>query len=121
MVKLGELNSRMKDFFDIWTLSQSRPFNGAALSKAISQTFIHRNTRLDPEAVCFSTTFANLPAKQAQWKAFIRRSNLAAQDLEHFVDICSAVMAFLKPMMNTQAATLVWPPGGPWTAQERPT
>jgi hypothetical protein len=31
MVKLGILNSRMKDFFDIWTLSHEFSFNGPTL------------------------------------------------------------------------------------------
>lgn len=39
MVKLGELNSRMKDFFDIWALAQSGPFAGAVLSATIRQIF----------------------------------------------------------------------------------
>ena len=33
MVKLGELNSRMKDFFDIWLLSRSFDFDGPRLSR----------------------------------------------------------------------------------------
>ena len=39
MVKLGILNSRMKDFFDIWTLSREFSFDGSTLSKAVKTTF----------------------------------------------------------------------------------
>ena len=39
MVKLGILNSRMKDFFDIWLLSRHFEFNGQTLSNAIRETF----------------------------------------------------------------------------------
>ena len=35
MVKLGELNSRMKDFFDIWSLAASGSFDGEVLAEAI--------------------------------------------------------------------------------------
>ncbi len=35
MVKLGILNSRMKDFYDIWLLSRQFDFDGAQLTKAI--------------------------------------------------------------------------------------
>lgn len=38
MVKLGILNSRMKDFFDIWLLSRQFEFNGLTLSDAIQKT-----------------------------------------------------------------------------------
>ncbi len=44
MVKLGELNSRMKDFYDIWLLSRQFQFNGLDLQKAISGTFPQRGT-----------------------------------------------------------------------------
>ena len=39
MVKLGALNSRMKDFVDIWLLSRSFDFDGPSLSDAIEKTF----------------------------------------------------------------------------------
>lgn len=32
-VYLGEINSRMKDFFDIWTLASSTTFDGLALAE----------------------------------------------------------------------------------------
>ncbi len=44
MVKLGELNSRMKDFFDIWLLSRSFNFEAAKLCEAIARTFERRWT-----------------------------------------------------------------------------
>ena len=37
MVKLGELNSRMKDFFDIWVLSRTGPFRSAELPWPLSR------------------------------------------------------------------------------------
>ena len=39
MVTLGIRNSRMKDFYDVWTLSGSFAFNGRVLSEAIGATF----------------------------------------------------------------------------------
>lgn len=44
MVKLGLANSRMKDFYDIWTLSQEFDFDGSVLSAAILATFNRRRT-----------------------------------------------------------------------------
>lgn len=37
MVKLGLVNSRMKDFYDIWLLSQQFDFDGSVLSNAIAR------------------------------------------------------------------------------------
>jgi predicted nucleotidyltransferase component of viral defense system len=39
MVKLGILNSRMKDFFDIWFMSRQFNFDGTTLTDAITKTF----------------------------------------------------------------------------------
>lgn len=36
---LGIANSRMKDFFDLWVLSEEFAFDGATLSEAIRATF----------------------------------------------------------------------------------
>jgi len=35
MVSLGQLNSRMKDFFDLWLLARSQDFDGRIVAEAI--------------------------------------------------------------------------------------
>jgi hypothetical protein len=44
MVDLGESNTRMKDYFDVATLAGIRDFDGAAMGRAIQETFERRNT-----------------------------------------------------------------------------
>lgn len=39
MVQLKEMNSRMKDFYDLWFLSRTRSFNYPTLKEAIARTF----------------------------------------------------------------------------------
>ena len=97
MVKLGELNSRMKDFFDIWMLSQSRSFVGVELRAAITSTFKNRGTTLDAGAVCFSQEFATLPSKQSQWMAFLRRSGLTSEAPAQFQKPAWQSWHFLRP------------------------
>ena len=46
MVSLGRLNSRMKDFFDVWLLASISDFSGADLSQAILAAFRKRGTEL---------------------------------------------------------------------------
>ncbi|HTV54812.1 MAG TPA: nucleotidyl transferase AbiEii/AbiGii toxin family protein, partial [Terriglobia bacterium] len=46
VVKLGTLNSRMKDYFDIWTLSRQFAFDGEMLGNAITKTFSNRGTEM---------------------------------------------------------------------------
>jgi len=49
LVKLGMLNSRMKDFFDLWCLSQDFSFDGKTLAAAIKVTFETRDTAVQGE------------------------------------------------------------------------
>ncbi len=44
MVKMGALNSRMKDFYDIWLIANRFDFEAARLGEAIRRTFSHRGT-----------------------------------------------------------------------------
>ena len=73
MVKLGILNSRMKDFYDIWLLSRVFDFEGNNLATAIQLTFDQRGTHLTDEIVVFQATF--IAEKQTQWTAFCQRLN----------------------------------------------
>lgn len=116
MVSLGELNSRMKDFFDIATLAASFAFDGASLAAAIRATFDRRNTEVRADPVCFSDRFANDAAKSAQWKAFVRRSLLADAPTE-FPEVVRHVREFLLPVATRMESKLAfeqhWPRGGP--------
>ncbi len=114
MIKLGELNSRMKDFFDIWSLATSQAFDSDILSEAIAQTFRRRGTVMDAGAVYFTDTFGNSDAKQLQWRAFLRRTQLTESAPALFVDVWKETTAFLRPMISPSDDTLHWPAGGPW-------
>ncbi len=117
MVYLGEINSRMKDFYDIWLLATCFDFDGSILAQAIRETFRWRQTVLPPSPVAFSDTFARDREKQAQWEAFIRRFRLqvAPATLYETVQI---IAAFLWPVIQAlsegQRFDRRWPPGGPW-------
>ena len=72
MVALGMLNSRMKDFFDLWAISQTFPFDGPVLGDALRATFTRRGTLLPAGTpIALTQAFADDAAKQAQWRAFI--------------------------------------------------
>lgn len=118
MVHLGLLNSRMKDFFDIFFLAQTFPFEAADLGSAIRATFARRGTQLDAER--FAALMAELSAdssKQVQWQAFLNKGKLVAPS--SFADVVGAVLNFaLLPLrassvVITQIAS--WSPGGSWT------
>jgi len=114
---LADLNSRMKDFFDIWILSQKYPFGGQSLQEAIIATCRRRKTSISSKAEIFSREFAIRFNKQIQWSAFLRKSPMGEVP-EEFSIIMKGVQDFLLPVtMETENENLFeseWPPGGPW-------
>jgi predicted nucleotidyltransferase component of viral defense system len=95
MIYLSEANSRMKDFYDIYTLCKSFDFEGRVLYEAISKTFQIRGTPLTKSPTVFSNSFAELSNKQTQWKAFQKRIHVAI-DID-FSDIINTIKEFLLP------------------------
>ena len=75
MVKLGILNSRMKDFFDLALLARQFDFDGAILVRAVRAMFKRRKTPL-PIAVPVGLTeeFATDRMKASQWRAFLSKT-----------------------------------------------
>lgn len=57
MIKLGKLNSRMKDFYDIWMLASQFDFNGEQLRNAIAWTFEKREVEIPENIMAFSPEF----------------------------------------------------------------
>lgn len=119
MVKLGMANSRMKDFYDVWTLSKQFEFEGPILSRAIQATFERRGTAL-PSSVPLALTseFYDLPAKQIQWTAFLRKSGLKSTESLH--GVATYLKSFLAPPVEALQRRAVfgniWHNGGPWSS-----
>ena len=114
---LADLNSRMKDFYDLWIISQRNPFQGSQLRDAIWTTCLRRNTPVSANAEIFSPEFAAALDRQTQWGSFIRKGDLPEVP-GHFITIMEDIRHFLLPL--TQAIekgnpfNLEWRPGGPW-------
>jgi len=95
-IKLGAINSRMKDFYDIWLLSRQFDFDGILLAEAISQTLCRRGTAPPPLIDAFTDAFISV--KQTQWEAFRRR--LGDDRIpDSFEEIVFQADAFLSPVL----------------------
>ena len=57
IVKNGFLNSRYKDFYDIYVLSEKYPFNYEKLQNAVTETFTNRKTLMTMDTAAFSDEF----------------------------------------------------------------
>jgi hypothetical protein len=115
-VSLGMLNSRMKDFFDLWVIAKSFPFDGVVLANAVASTFARRGTALPTDLpVALTPTFSGDALKQNQWRAFLQRTTLAIAP-EPLPELVAFIATFAKPLLGEQAGSAgwQWQPGGPW-------
>jgi predicted nucleotidyltransferase component of viral defense system len=95
MVALGRANSRMKDFYDIWILSQSFSFDDDRLARAMAATFARRGTAIPTELPdALTPTFAADEQKRKQWQAFVEN---VAVDPGPLVQVLASLSEFLMP------------------------
>ena len=117
MVKLGSINSRMNDFFDLWFLSITFGFSGETLAAAVAATFEARGTAIPSEVAAFNADFTDSSEKQTQWTSFRKKSRLDAAP-ESFGEVMRQTVGFLAPVVHALADNgsfhLSWRPPGPW-------
>jgi len=100
MIRHGNLNSRMKDYYDIWLISETFEFEGKPLQKAIETTFRNRDTELPMERpVSLSIEFAS--ANNTRWTTFLTRMNLATSESDDFANIMQQIWRFLEHPLQT--------------------
>ncbi len=118
MVNRGMTNSRMKDFYDIWTLAKQFEFSGDVLQKAIRSTFERRETAIPSGIpIAFTREFHSDPSRQTQWRAFLKKGRLEASKVE-LGEIVPLISDFLMPLLTAISGDKifdrVWVAGGPW-------
>lgn len=116
IVFLGSVNSRMKDFYDLWVLAEQFEFDGQTLQQAIVNTFQRRNTVLPNEIpVGLSASFA--AENQVNWQGFLQRIHLEGVP-ESLIVISQVLNSILIPPLHASAYGVLfkgkWKPGGPW-------
>jgi len=118
MVKLGTLNSRMKDFYDIWLMPRQFDFKGEKLAQALCRTFEHRKTALPANPPFFAPEIYDKASdRQTLWSAFLRKAEIKHAPTE-LHDVAKAIEDFLeKPIafITGKNETIgVWTAPGPW-------
>jgi len=118
MVFLGSINSRMKDFYDVWLLTYEATIDGTILQQAIETTFKNRATPLPASIpIQFSQSFAE--EKQHQWRTFINREKIETDNIGSFTDVVQLLNKFLLPVLNATHNEVefdkVWNPTEGWS------
>ena len=99
MVVLGTVNSRIKDYVDIFHLSQSFKFERLRIAEAILATFKNRQTEIPTDTPpALSASFFHQPMRLRQWEEFKR--NLAFFDPGALPDVVKTVNDFVMPAAN---------------------
>ena len=116
LTSLGMLNSRMKDFFDLWVLAKHSDFDGSVLSRAVAATFERRRTAIPMGVpIGLSDEFINDAQKEKQWQAFLRKNAIALIPL---AAVIADLRNFLLPVLGSVAArdsyAMTWRAGNGW-------
>jgi len=97
LTSLGMLNSRMKDYFDLWVLARYSEFDRQILIRAVAATFDRRQTRIpDGVPIGLSDEFATDPLKEKQWNAFLRKNSIPPKPLS---EVVTDLRDFLMPVL----------------------
>jgi len=117
MARFGMLNSRMKDFFDIWLLSRQYDFDGKTLEMAVDKTFTNRGTEASPELIALMGDFSKDKAKSTQWRAFRRKNRLDLVPID-LAEVVTSIVKFVGPVLSAieggGSLSSTWAPPGPW-------
>ncbi len=109
--------SRLKDFYDLRSISRRLAFQGPTLARAIRETFRRRQTEI-PKATPtgLSEEFASETSKRSQWRGFLRRHGLS-EDVT-MDEVVEHVRVFVMPpaeaLVEGHPFEKIWPAGGSW-------
>ena len=104
MVQLGTGNSRMKDFYDVWALSETFVFDGPELQEAVARCFDRRGTPWSaerPEAL--TPAFYSNPQLQDYWTTYGHQAGYCISRPAH-----SRKLAAVSSPFWDQFATASW-------------
>jgi predicted nucleotidyltransferase component of viral defense system len=118
IVDRGSLNSRMKDFYDIWFIILQSNIDGTILQDAIMTTFNARETAVPDELpIALSDDFAK--GKERQWLAFLNTFNPEISEIFDFTNLIRVLREFFIPIIRAisdgKTFNLRWNAGDRWS------
>jgi hypothetical protein len=115
MMSRRELNTRDRDFADVWVFSRVRAFDAAELGSAITTVAEHRNHEIVP----LSVALENMPDRQTSYTAMLDRMSYQRVPPASWTELLAEVRAFIDPLFDPQPEALgSWEPP---TTEHAPT
>lgn len=99
MIELSEVNSRYKDFYDVYKILSLQQLDDAVLSEAIRAIFRNRNTSYQDSHPLFTESFIKDENRNTQWKRFLKKIKYDG-DLS-FETVMNLITSCLKPVYKT--------------------
>jgi len=107
MMERGELNTRDRDFADVWILSRLHAIDAANLRMTLRAVAEHRGHPVLP----LSEALAELPDRQRSYDALRQRASFSLAPPERWTDLVAGVIAFVDPLISEHTGLLVaWAP-----------
>lgn len=101
MIVRATSNSRMKDFYDLYTILKNYQFNTVLLQEAIQNTFANRKTEYDPDNIVFTDDFSTNNDLSMRWTAFMKK--LKVDTSLTFIEVMHYIQKRLKPYWENLA------------------
>lgn len=117
MVRHAELNSRMKDYYDLWLLAETFEFKDVSVQKAIEATFKKRDTEIPRERpLSLSAEFAR--TSQSRWETFLGKMKMDNEQVTDLQTVIEKIWKFLahpvQASINRTHSHLNWIPRKGW-------
>lgn len=117
MIRFGEANGRVKDFYDMWVTTKFFRFHMPILVESVSGTLRRRETPVPTQIpVGMTDVFAKVAEERGLWHGFLRRNPPTLQP-PPFADLQKELRDFFRPVI----ANLALPENaqGEWDPIER--
>lgn len=109
IISLMELSSRMKDYYDIYFISNTFAFDAIKLQKAISGTLKNRRTNCELNTLEKVRNFSKDKGMNLKWKHFSK--DILGIDLP-FLEVLEKIYAFINPIytaiLKEEEALGIW-------------
>ncbi len=97
MIMLGERNTRIKDFYDLYRIASTETLNPERLRTALERTFKQRETSLEAARAFLVQGYVDSTNRQQLWEGYLRRSKLDAP--KDFNEVMQGIRAMINKVL----------------------